>query len=292
MDGAQLQEKRAQTAAVGRKAAGVWVGRSLREHDVSSNPGDSSPLYSPTNVWRDSSAREDLSSSHAARTLSMVTPMQHRALASSPSGSMSQSSAGELKLTSAKLSTMHWGEREVEAWHRREEQRLSYRSDLLAQVGYSWYVPCCLTRSEAIMSTVNEVNLTNWLPNTILQLFHIQIEAKKSAVKPKPCSANSGDAETSTSAVDTRACGLVFSSQQHLGDQSELSAFPDAKQGPYDSEERAVPVDRCADLGLEAGEVQQLFASAGGECNGNDDNTASYAPSEYDMPLTEPGTYI
>lgn len=178
MDGAQLQEKRAQTAAVGRTAAGVWVGRSLREHDVSSTLGDSSPLCSPTNVRRDSSAREDLSSSHAARTLSMVTPMQRRALASSPSGSMSQSSAGELKLTSAKLSTMHWGEREVEAWHRREEQRLSYRSDLLAQVGYSWYLPCCLTQSATSMSTVNEVNLTHWLPNTNLQIFTCRLKPR------------------------------------------------------------------------------------------------------------------
>lgn len=121
----------------------------------------------------------------------------------------------------------------------------------------------------------------------------MQIEAKKSAVKPKPCGASSGDADTSTSAVDTRACGLASSSQMQLGDQSELSATADAKQGPHGAQERAVPVDRRADLGLEAGEVQQLFASAGGDCNRNDDdNTASYAPSEYDMPLTEPGTCL
>ena len=91
---------------------------------------------------------------------------------------MSQSSAGELKLTSAKLSTMHWGEREVEAWHRREEQRLSYRSDLLAQVGYSWYLPCCLTQSATSMSTVNEVNLTHWLPNTNLQIFTCRLKPR------------------------------------------------------------------------------------------------------------------
>ncbi len=29
---------------------------------------------------------------------------------------------------------MHWGEREIEAWHEKEQRRMAYRTDLLAQV--------------------------------------------------------------------------------------------------------------------------------------------------------------
>lgn len=115
-----MEEKRAQTAAVGCQAAGVWVSKSLRERDLSYAQGD----------------LPSTSSGSAARTPTRAATVYHHALdASPPPGSlMSQSQSPDLQVTSAKLSTMHWGEREVEAWHRREEQRLSYRSDLLAQV--------------------------------------------------------------------------------------------------------------------------------------------------------------
>ncbi len=36
--------------------------------------------------------------------------------------------------THTQLSTMHWGEREIEAWHEKEQRRMAYRTDLLAQV--------------------------------------------------------------------------------------------------------------------------------------------------------------
>jgi hypothetical protein len=40
----------------------------------------------------------------------------------------------ELKVTASKIATMHWGERDVEAWHALERKRLDYRADLLAQI--------------------------------------------------------------------------------------------------------------------------------------------------------------
>ena len=39
-----------------------------------------------------------------------------------------------LKATAGRISTMHWGDRDVEAWHAKEQQRVSYRAELLAQV--------------------------------------------------------------------------------------------------------------------------------------------------------------
>jgi len=111
----QLYEKRAQTAAAGSKAAGVWVSKKLRDHDLSRS-------------------QSDTVSSSAPSASSAMSPAFKPTRDTLRGGGNNSWHSPELRATSAKISTMHWGERDVEAWHESEQKRLHYRADLLAQI--------------------------------------------------------------------------------------------------------------------------------------------------------------
>ena len=111
----QLYEKRAQTAAAGSKAAGVWVSKKLRDHDLSRS-------------------QSDTVSSPAPSASSAMSPAFTPTRDTLRGGGNNSWHSPELRATSAKISTMHWGERDVEAWHESEQKRLHYRADLLAQI--------------------------------------------------------------------------------------------------------------------------------------------------------------
>jgi hypothetical protein len=122
----QLQEKCAQTSAAWQhqgnsKAAGVWVSKKVKAKAVPQLEGYVSESVTPS----------PLPSQRSAVSAMRLSPP----MAAVPAGPMSsQQNTPELRATRAKVATMHWGEREVEAWHAREQQRLDYRAELLAQI--------------------------------------------------------------------------------------------------------------------------------------------------------------
>ena len=122
----QLQEKCAQTSAAwhhqgNSKAAGVWVSKKVKAKAAPQLEGYVSESVTPS----------PLPSQRSAVSAMRLSPP----MAAVPAGPMSsQQNTPELRATRAKVATMHWGEREVEAWHAREQQRLDYRAELLAQI--------------------------------------------------------------------------------------------------------------------------------------------------------------